>query len=80
MEEICTRSGGTSDNGILRSRGTVRKWTDGRTAKEEGGPLELGRVRRGMSNDGRIQDSENEDPTAGGETKLSAFTVVRRDP
>jgi len=35
MEEICTRSGGMSDNGILRGRGIVRKLIDGRTVKED---------------------------------------------
>ena len=35
MEEICTRSGGVSDNGTLGGRGTVRKCIDGRTVEED---------------------------------------------
>ena len=35
MQEICTCSGGMSDNGTRRGRGMVRKWMDGRIVKED---------------------------------------------
>ena len=40
MEETCTYSGGTNDNGTRRGRGIVWKWRDGRTVKED--PLRRG--------------------------------------